>query len=65
MQKHNDKITRRKMALIKTSECSKCIHSHIDATDKARVTVHCDAKGKEYFYGQYVECDMKKKKRNK
>ncbi len=53
------------MALIKTSECSKCIHSHIDATDKARVTVHCDAKGKEYFYGQYVECDMKKKKRNK
>lgn len=52
------------MALIKTSECGKCIHSHIDTTDKARVTVHCDAKGKEFIYGQCVECDMRKVVKN-
>ena len=53
------------MALIKTSECGKCIHSHIDATDKARVTVHCDAKGKEFIYGQCVECDLRETRKTK
>lgn len=48
------------MSLIKTSECRKCAHSTIDDTNKAKVIIHCKAKGKEFIYGQYVECDVKK-----
>jgi len=50
------------MSLIKTSECVKCTHSTIDDTNKAKVIIHCKAKGKEFIYGQYVECDFKKKR---
>ena len=53
------------MSLIKTSECRKCTHSHIDDTNKAKVIIHCDVSGKEYIYGQYVECGLKKKNGNK
>ena len=53
------------MSLIKTSECRKCTHSHIDDTNKAKVIVHCDASGKEYIYGQYVECEVKKMRKSK
>lgn len=53
------------MALIKTSECRKCTHSHIDDTNKAKVIVRCDASGKEYIYGQYVECEVKKTRKSK
>ena len=53
------------MSLIKTSECVKCAHSHIYDTNKAKVIIHCKAKGKEFIYGQYVECDLKKKNGNK
>lgn len=53
------------MSLIKTSECRKCAHSTIDATDKSKVIVRCEAKGKEFIYGQYVECDIKKRRRSK
>lgn len=49
------------MSLIKTSECRKCAHSTIDDTNKAKVIIRCKAKGKEFIYGQYVECDLKKK----
>ena len=49
------------MSLIKTSECVKCTHSTIDDTNKAKVIVHCKAKGKEFIYGQYVERDVKKR----
>lgn len=52
------------MSLIKTSECVKCAHSTIDDTNKAKVIIRCEAKGKEFIYGQYVECDMKKKRRS-
>ena len=51
------------MSLIKTSECVKCTHSTIDDTDKSKVIIRCEAKGKEYIYGQYVECDLKKRKK--
>ena len=49
------------MSLIKTSECVKCAHSTIDDTDKSKVIIHCKARGKEFIYGQYVECDVKKR----
>ena len=49
------------MSLIKTSECVKCTYSTIDDTNKAKVIIHCKAKGKEFIYGQYVECDAKKR----
>ena len=52
------------MSLIKTSECRKCAHSHIDDTNKAKVIIHCKAKEKEFIYGQYVECDMRKVAKN-
>ncbi len=52
------------MSLIKTSECVKCTHSHIDDTNKAKVIIHCEAKGKEFIYGQYAECDMRKVAKN-
>lgn len=53
------------MSLIKTSECVKCAHSTIDDTDKSKVIIHCEAKGKEYIYGQYVECEVKKTRKSK
>jgi len=53
------------MSLIKTSECRKCTHSTIDDTNKAKVIVRCDASGKEYIYGQYVECEVKKTRKSK
>ena len=53
------------MSLIKTSECVKCAHSHIDDTNKAKVIIHCKAKGKEFIYGQYVECNVKRETRNR
>lgn len=53
------------MSLIKTSECVKCAHSTIDDTDKSKVIIRCEAKGKEYIYGQYVECEVKKTRKSK
>lgn len=53
------------MSLIKTSECRKCAHSHIDDTNKAKIIVYCDVNGKEYIYGQYVECEVKKTRKSK
>ena len=53
------------MSLIKTSECVKCAHSTIDDTNKAKVIIHCKAKGKEFIYGQYVECNVKRETRNR
>lgn len=53
------------MSLIKTSECRKCAHSTIDDTDKSKVIVCCSASGKEYIYGQYIECELKKTRRSK
>ena len=53
------------MSLIKTSECRKCTHSHIDDTNKAKVIVHCDVNERDYIYGQYAECEMKKTRKSK
>ena len=53
------------MSLIKTSECRKCTHSHIDDTNKAKVIVHCDVNERDYIYGQYAECEMKETRKSK
>lgn len=43
-------------------DCDDCIYSTINDNDKARVKVFCAIKGKEYYYGQSVQCEDKKKK---
>lgn len=45
------------MTTIITSECIKCPHGTLNNSDKAKVTIHCDYKNKDYYYGQYVTCD--------
>lgn len=45
--------------MIITSECEQCIHSVIDETDKAKVTVYCKVKDKIYYWGQCIPCEYK------
>lgn len=51
------------MNMILTSECEGCDYGTIDNSNKACVKVKCADKNKEYYYGQYVSCDNKKRKR--
>ena len=44
--------------MICTSECVNCIHSDIN-NENVQLKFHCDAKEKDYIYGQYVPCDFK------
>lgn len=44
--------------MICTSECAECIHSDLDI-NKITPKFHCDAKNKDYIYGQYVPCEFK------
>lgn len=44
--------------IICTSECAYCIHSDINIED-IKPKFHCDAKNKDYIYGQYIPCDFK------
>ena len=44
-------------------ECKDCIQSTIDDTDKSKILVYCGAKDKTYYYGQYIPCELKIKKR--
>lgn len=43
--------------VIITSECEFCKYGTVDDTNKARVMVHCDYKGKTFYYGQCVPCE--------
>lgn len=51
------------MGMIITSECEECFYGIIDASNKARVKVKCTQKGKEYYYGQCILCDGKRKRK--
>lgn len=49
--------------MIITSECEECIYGIIDDSNKARVKVKCTQKEKEYYYGQCIPCDNKRKRK--
>ncbi len=50
------------MKMINTSECEGCKHCTIDDSNKAKVTVHCGKKNKNYFYGACVPCEERESK---
>lgn len=43
--------------IIAGKECEKCIYATIDETDKSRIRVYCDARDRQYYWGQNVPCD--------
>lgn len=51
--------------MIITSECIKCIHSTINEENKARVTVYCKVKDKNYYWGQCIPCEYMEQKESK
>ncbi len=51
------------MNMIITSECENCIYGIIDESDRALVKVKCQHKGKEYYFGQCIPCDDKRKRK--
>lgn len=53
------------MSMIITSECESCVYGNVDDSDKAKVMIYCKAKDKTYYYGQYIPCEIKKKKYKK
>lgn len=48
------------MKMITTSECEKCEYGKVDASNKAKVIVHCSAKNKDYVYGARIPCEEAK-----
>lgn len=49
--------------MILTSECEKCIYGFIDESNKPKIKVKCELKGKKYHYGQCIPCEDKKKRK--
>ena len=47
--------------MINTSECEECRFGVIKEESKAVVKVYCSIKDKEYYYGQCISCENKKK----
>lgn len=52
------------MGMIITSECEKCIHSVLDESNKAKVKIYCNIKGKKYYWGQCIPCEYKEIKKD-
>lgn len=50
-------MAKRKGNMICTSKCADCVHSDIDK-ENIKIKFHCDAKDKDYSYGQYVFCEL-------
>lgn len=51
------------MSMILTSECEQCDFGIVDDSNKSCIKVRCIDKNKEYYYGQYVPCDNKNKRK--
>lgn len=49
--------------LICTSECEECENGTLIEKNKACIKIKCSLKDKEYYYGQYVSCENKIKKK--
>ena len=47
--------------IIAGKDCENCVYASIDETDKSRIRVYCDARDKQYYWGQNIQCDDKKK----
>ena len=47
-----------------TAQCETCESGFTDDTNKARVKVICSAKEKTYYYGQCIQCDEYRKRKN-
>lgn len=50
---------------INTSECEFCKYGTVDDSNKARVMVNCEYKGKTFYYGQSILCEEFKKSKEK
>lgn len=51
------------MVVITTSEdCLECVHGTVVKNSKSDIRIVCDARDKEYFYGQRLVCDDKEMK---
>jgi len=48
--------------MINTSECEECIYGTINEEDKSKIIVYCSNKDKEYYFGQCIPCENKRKK---
>ena len=42
-------------------DCEDCLYSIINDVNKARVKVYCSQKDKEFYWGQCIPCENKKK----
>ena len=52
------------MNMIITSECEECGHGIIIDEDPAKIKVFCQARNKEYYYGQCIPSKNKTKKKD-
>lgn len=53
------------MKMINTNECERCKYGVIDDSNRAKVLVICQAKNKQYYYGQCIPCEyMEKRNKN-
>ena len=52
------------MATINSTECITCKNGLLDDSNKARIKIYCKLKDKTYYYGQYIQCDDKEKKKD-
>lgn len=44
-------------------DCAGCKFVSINDKDKSRIIVHCAVKGRDYYYGQAIQCDDVKKEK--
>lgn len=52
------------MEVMSCDICETCQYGHIEEENKARIYVTCDLnEGKRWFFGQYICCEDKYKKR--
>ena len=56
-------MAKKRRNMICPSECEECEYSNIRG-EKNNLKIYCEAKEKTYFYGQYVPCDLKKKRKD-
>ena len=51
------------MGIITTSKCESCVYGEIIEKSKADIKVYCNARNKDYQYGQRIPCDDRKVKK--
>lgn len=43
--------------IIVGKDCERCIHASVDESNKAKITVKCNIKNKEYVWGTCIPCE--------